>query len=211
LNKRFHRLSQATEELSGSSSNGGERRIHCNLRHNLTHKFVSVVERYQSSQLKYREDLRKLLVSRLLTVKVDITSDEIERLLQNHSLERHRNIIQEMVLKVSLRSLITSDFYFSDLAKGTVSETISNSLLHTTDLYHDIQRLELSINQLHQMFVQMSVLVDQQSELLMQIQYHVERSEDYLDSGNKDLTAAIAERNKKRGPLCCSCLWYLFR
>lgn len=76
-------------------------RIRSNLRDNLTHKFLLVVERYQSSQLRYREDLRKLLVSRLLTVKSDLTSAEIEKLLQNHSLERHRNIIREMVLKVS--------------------------------------------------------------------------------------------------------------
>jgi syntaxin 1B/2/3 len=81
--------------------------------------------------------------------------------------------------------------------------------LHTTDLYHDIQRLELSINQLHEIFVQMSVLADQQSELLTQIQYHVERSEEYLDRGNEDLAAVIAGRSK-RGGLCCGCLWYLF-
>ena len=185
-------------------------RIRSNLRDNLTHKFLLVVERFQSSQLRYREDLRKLLVSRLLTVKSDLTSADIERLLQNHSLERHRNIIREMVLKVTTHVFSCHlIFLFSLISKGTVSETISNSLLNTTDLYHDIQRLELSINQLHEIFVQMSVLVGNQSELLTQIQYHVERSQDYLDQGNEDLAAAIAERSKRVG-LCCGCIRYLF-
>jgi syntaxin 1B/2/3 len=93
--------------------------------------------------------------------------------------------------------------------KGTISESVSNSLTHATELYHDIHRLEVSIGELHELFVQMSVQVEQQSELLNQIQYHVGRSVDYLDQGNQDLATVIKERNKSRNG-CCSCCWLLF-
>jgi syntaxin 1B/2/3 len=95
------------------------------------------------------------------------------------------------------------------MEKGTVSESVSNSLTQATELSHDIQRLEVSIGELHDLFVQMSVQVEQQSELLNQIQYQVERSQEFLDQGNEDLTAVIAQRKKGRG-VCCSCCWILF-
>jgi hypothetical protein len=67
----------------------------------LGHKFVAVVERYQSSQLRYRTDLRKRFIARLLTVKADLSNEEIERILRSLSLDQHRNIIGDMVRKVT--------------------------------------------------------------------------------------------------------------
>jgi hypothetical protein len=61
---------------------------------------VAVVERYQSAQLRYRTDLRKRFVARLLTVKADLSNAEIDRLLRSLSPDQHRNLLGDMVLKV---------------------------------------------------------------------------------------------------------------
>lgn len=48
-------------------------------------------------------------------------------------------------------------------------------LKEVKDTYQDVRRLEASIIELHKMFMDLALLVDQQGEMLDQIEYQVGR------------------------------------
>ena len=57
--------------------------------------------------------------------------------------------------------------------------------------YQDIQALEKSVAELHQMFLDFALLVDQQGELIDQIEFNVKSAADYVEDANEDVHQAI--------------------
>jgi len=67
-------------------------------------------------------------------------------------------------------------------------------------------KLERSITELHQLFVDMAVLVESQGELLNQIEHNVEQAVGFVASGNEQLVAAREYQDasrKKMMIICC--------
>ena len=69
--------------------------------------------------------------------------------------------------------------------------------------YQDVLRLEQSILELHQMFVDFALLTEQQGELLDQIEYQVCQAGDYIVDGNADIEVAIDYQKAARKKQCC--------
>ncbi|KAL8445754.1 hypothetical protein Emag_005028 [Eimeria magna] len=58
-------------------------------------------------------------------------------------------------------------------------QTLRNATADIQDKYRDIRRLEQSVAELHQMFVELSFLVEAQGEMVEHIQYSVSQAKEY--------------------------------
>ena len=57
--------------------------------------------------------------------------------------------------------------------------------------YQDVRALEQSVAELHQMFLDFALLVEQQGELLNNIEHQVRQAADHVEEANKDVHQSI--------------------
>nr|CAD7572695.1 unnamed protein product [Timema californicum] len=62
----------------------------------------------------------------------------------------------------------------------------------------DIIKLETSIRELHDMFMDMAMLVENQGEMIDRIEYHVEHAVDYVQTATQDTKKALKYQSKAR-------------
>lgn len=67
-----------------------------------------------------------------------------------------------------------------------------------TETYRDVLKLEASIAELHQMFLDLAFLVEQQGELLDRIDVQVQSAADYVEQGNLQMEKALDYQRKAR-------------
>jgi t-SNARE complex subunit (syntaxin) len=78
-----------------------------------------------------------------------------------------------------------------------------DALIYIESRHRDIMRLEQSIRELHQLFMDMAVLVEAQGELIDQIEYNVNQSVAYTKDAVKNLRKASELQKKSRKKMCC--------
>ncbi|KAF3845849.1 hypothetical protein F7725_002927 [Dissostichus mawsoni] len=84
----------------------------------------------------------------------------------------------------------------------------SGKLAIFTDDTHEIIKLENSIRELHDMFVDMAMLVESQGEMIDRIEYNVEHSVDYVERAVSDTKKAVKYQSQARKKkimiiICC--------
>lgn len=73
-----------------------------------------------------------------------------------------------------------------------------DALAYIENKHKDILRLEQSIQELHQLFLDMAILVESQGELIDQIEYNVSQSVAYTREAVKELRTANQYQKKSR-------------
>lgn len=68
----------------------------------------------------------------------------------------------------------------------------------------DIKKLEQSIFELHEMFVDMANLVEGQGELIDRIEFHVGKAVEYVKAGTEDTRKALKLQREARKVRRCS-------
>eukprot|EP00923_Selenidium_pygospionis_P027517 GHVN01049589.1.p1 GENE.GHVN01049589.1~~GHVN01049589.1.p1 ORF type:complete len:148 (-),score=27.53 GHVN01049589.1:153-596(-) len=81
-------------------------------------------------------------------------------------------------------------------------EQLQNAIGDIQDKYRDIRRLEGSVAELHQMFVELATLVDGQGEMLSQIEYSVKSAKDYTEKAEVELVAARKHQEAAKKRMC---------
>jgi hypothetical protein len=83
-------------------------------------------------------------------------------------------------------------------------------LQEVQDTYEDVRRLEASILELHKMFMDLALLVEQQGEMLDQIEFQVKSAGDYVKTGNEQIEQAIEKAKTIRKVRCMQRLGLFF-
>jgi t-SNARE complex subunit (syntaxin) len=141
------------------------------------------MKEYQNIQTKYKTDIKKKVKRQVQIVKPDATSEEIDAVLKSGG--GSSQIFKETILK------------------GDAADAITNAYMNVADKYQDLLTLEASVAELHQMFLDFALLVEQQGELLDQIAYQVQQASDYIDEGNTEMVGAIEYQKSIRKNQCC--------
>lgn len=179
----LQKLREETEKNKASSNcKQSEIRIRENLGNTLTRKFVDVMKEYQNAQTKYKTDIKKKVKRQVQIVKPDATTEEIDAVLQSGG---------------------SSEVFKQAILKGDASDAITNAYMNVRDKYQDVLTLEASVAELHQMFLDFALLIEQQGELLDQIAFQVQAAGDYIDEGNTEMTQAIEYQISIRKKQCC--------
>jgi len=181
-----------TERMKSTSSpdvKPSDLRIRENLLNTLMRRFVDVMKDYQNEQTNYKSEIVKKVRRQVQIVKPDATEDEITAVMRSEG---------------------GSDQLFQDLIlKGDAAESIQAMYDHVQVRYNEVQEIEKSVLELHQIFVDFAFLTEQQGEMLDQISLHVSNTVEYIESANKEYTIAVDYLQSLRRKQCYCCIFLI--
>uniref|UniRef100_UPI00358E649A syntaxin-1A-like n=1 Tax=Myxine glutinosa TaxID=7769 RepID=UPI00358E649A len=153
----------------------------------LSRKFVEVMSKYNTTQSNYRERCKNRIQRQLEITGKATTSEELEHMLETGN-----------------PTIFTS---------GIIMDSqISKQAFDEIECRHkDIIKLENSIRELHDMFLDMAMLVESQGEMIERVEYNVVHSVDYVERAVTDTKKAVKYRSKARRKkiliaICCMAL-----
>lgn len=167
---------------SSSGSEQNELRIRENLVNTLTRKYVETVKEYQKRQQDYKDNVKAKVSRQVHIVKPEASEEDIETLMQDGTV---------------------GDVFKNAIMNNVAAAPIQEAAQMAQEKYRDVIRLEESVKELNQMFLDFALLVEQQGELLDQIEYQVHAANDYVQEGNVDIEKAIDLQKSIRKKYCC--------
>mmetsp|Transcript_914 Transcript_914/g.2226 ORF Transcript_914/g.2226 Transcript_914/m.2226 type:complete len:309 (+) Transcript_914:123-1049(+) len=165
-------LKQENEKLKeqGSVSNS-DMRVRENMLNTLTRKFIDEMKLYQAGQQKYKTDIQKKMKRQVKVVKPDATDEEVEQIMKS---EGGRD-----------------QLYKQTILAGGINDEIKTATAKVAGKYQDVKTLEQSVAELHQMFLDFALLVEQQGELLNNIEHQVRNAADHVEKANEEVYESI--------------------
>ncbi|KAL4660412.1 syntaxin-2 isoform X2 [Arapaima gigas] len=140
----------------------------------LSRKFVEVMTEYNEAQVSFRQRSKGRIQRQLEITGRVTTNEELEDMLESGN-----------------PSIFTSDI-ISD------SQITRQALNEIESRHKDIIRLENSIKELHEMFVDMAVLVETQGEMINNIEKNVTSAVDYVGQAKEQTKKAVRYQKKAR-------------
>ncbi|KAI9911566.1 hypothetical protein PsorP6_009421 [Peronosclerospora sorghi] len=172
---------ESTEKKKDKTTPLAELRIRDNLCATLTKKFMDVMNDYQRAQERYKREMQT-------KVKRQV------QIVQPHA--------SEAVIDALMRSGDPGSIYKRAILQTNVADSITDVFLHCQEKYQDVVKLEQSVAELYQMFLDLAVLVEQQGEVLDQIEYHVRSAAQYVEQGTQDVQIAVKYQKAHRHKRC---------
>ncbi|XP_059750065.1 syntaxin-2 isoform X1 [Balaenoptera ricei] len=140
----------------------------------LSRKFVKVMTEYNEAQTLFRERSKGRIQRQLEITGKTTTDDELEEMLESGN-----------------PSIFTSDI-ISD------SQITRQALNEIESRHKDIMKLETSIRELHEMFMDMAMFVETQGEMINNIEKNVMNATDYVEHAKEETKKAIKYQSKAR-------------
>ncbi|KAI9321528.1 t-SNARE [Dichotomocladium elegans] len=148
-------------------------------------RFLDTLRRYQDIETAYRQEFRERVGRQIRIVKPDATDQEIDHIIES---DQNNQIFAQSILHAGRKA-----------QSRAVLDEVQNR-------YDDIKRIERTLLELHQLFLDMEMLITQQGEVLIQIDEHAETAAKQVSEGNKMIDRAIAYARATRGKKWC-CLF----
>ncbi|CAF0866078.1 unnamed protein product [Rotaria sordida] len=143
----------------------------------LTQKFRDVMNNYNQVQVAYRQKCKERIQRQLEITGRSVTDGEVEEMLESGN-----------------PAVFT---------QGIMVETAQakQSLADIEARHGDIMKLEKSIKELHDMFIDMAALVQTQGEMIDRIEYNVVQSENFVKAASTDTKKAVKFQSAARRKL----------
>lgn len=142
----------------------------------LSRKFVEVMTKYNETQVDFRERSKGRIQRQLEITGKSTTDEELEEMLESGS-----------------SAIFTSGIIESNISKQALSEIESR--------HKDIVRLESSIKELHDMFVDIAMLVENQGDMVNNIEVNVLKSVDHVETAKAETKKAVKYQSRARKKL----------
>jgi len=167
-------IEASIEQEQQQNRGGAELRIKETQSSTLSRKFVEAMTEYNRTQTDYRERCKSRIQRQLEITGRSTTNEELEDMLeQGNPAVFTQGIIMDTAA-----------------AKQTLADIEAR--------HADIIKLETSIKELHDMFMDMAMLVESQGEMIDRIEYHVEHAVDYVQTATQDTKKALKYQSKAR-------------
>jgi t-SNARE complex subunit (syntaxin) len=167
-------IEQNIEQEESGSVISADLRIRKTQHSTLSRKFVEVMTDYNKTQADYRERCKGRIVRQLDIAGKKVGDDEIEQMIESGN---PAIFTQGIVIE-------------GNEAKQTLADIEAR--------HNDILKLETSIRELHDMFMDMAMLVESQGEMVDRIEYNVEHAKEYVDRAVADTKKAVQFQSKAR-------------
>jgi syntaxin 1A len=145
----------------------------------LSQKFVEVMTDYNKTQTDYRERCKARIQRQLEITGRSTTTEEVEEMLESGN------------PAIFTQGIMTD----TQQAKQTLADIEAR--------HADIIKLENSIRELHDMFMDMAMLVESQGEMIDRIEFHVSGALEYVEEAVKDTKKAMEYQRKARRKQIC--------
>ncbi|XP_030594845.1 syntaxin 3b isoform X3 [Archocentrus centrarchus] len=139
----------------------------------LSRKFVEVMTKYNEAQVDFRERSKGRIQRQLEITGKATTDEELEEMLESGN-----------------AAVFTAGIVDSGISKQALSEIESR--------HKDIVRLESSIKELHDMFVDIAMLVESQGDLVENIEQNLSKSVDHIAVAKEETKKAVRYQTKAR-------------
>jgi syntaxin 1A len=166
--------SHIEQEESDSSRQSADLRIRKTQHSTLSRKFIEVMNDYNNAQIDYRERCKARIQRQLEITGKKTDEDEIERMLESGNPQ----IFTEGIL------------IETKIAKQTLADIEAR--------HKDILKLEQSIKELHDMFMDMAMLVESQGEMIDNIENNMQNTQNYVEVAKNETKAAVVYQSKAR-------------
>lgn len=168
------KIQKNNEEEDDSKRLGADLRIRQTQHSTLTKLFVQVMTDYNKTQTDYREKCKATIQRQLEITGRSTTNEELEEMLEQGNI-----------------SVFTQDIIMdTQQAKQTLADIKAR--------HEDIMNLEKSIRELHDMFMDMAMLIESQGEMVDRIEYHVDHAKDHVLIATQDTKKAKEYQSKAR-------------
>ncbi|CAH2295699.1 syntaxin-2 isoform X1 [Pelobates cultripes] len=151
----------------------------------LSRKFGEVMIAYNEIQIQFRDRSKARIQRQLEITGKTTTDDELEEMLESGN-----------------PSIFTSDI-ISD------SKITRQALNEIESRHKDIIKLESSIRELHEMFVDIAMLVETQGEMINNIEKNVENAAEYIENAKEETKKAVKYQSKSRRKYWIAALFIL--
>eukprot|EP00727_Mastigamoeba_balamuthi_P004717 m51a1_g14243 Plasma Membrane Syntaxin C (314) ;mRNA; f:242347-244014 len=158
-----------------------EIRIRSNMHNTLVTKFMELMKEYNQAQTEYQRSATEKLSRQCKIVKPDMTEEEVKDVIDSGNTQIFTDAIRDMGLHAAAKQALSC---------------IENK-------HSDIVRLNQSIQELHQLFLDMSTLVQCQGEMVDQIEYNCSKADEFMVDAVNELrkTGKLQRGNRKK--MCC--------
>lgn len=140
----------------------------------LSHYFTDTMAQYNSVQIEHRDNCKGRIIRQLEITGKKTDEDEIERMLESGNPQ----IFTEGIL------------IETKIAKQTLADIEAR--------HKDILKLEQSIKELHDMFMDMAMLVESQGEMIDNIENNMSNTANYVEVAKNETKAAVVYQSKAR-------------
>ncbi|KAI8992150.1 t-SNARE [Mycotypha africana] len=165
-------------ELSNARMNaGGDLPMRKTQHAAIKRKFIETIQRYQDIERTYQQKYRQRVERQIRIVQPNATEDEIERVLDS---DEPPQIFAQSLMQANR----------SGQARAVLSEVQSR--------HDEIKKIEKTILELHQLFMDMQMMIETQQETLDQIESYAETTVVDLEQGNKHIDKAIVSARSTR-------------
>ncbi|KAG8505735.1 Syntaxin-3 [Galemys pyrenaicus] len=165
------RMEQSIEDDDVRSS--ADLRIRKSQHSVLSRKFVEVMTRYNEAQVDFRERSKGRIQRQLEITGKKTTDEELEEMLESGN-----------------PAIFTSGIIDSQISRQALSEIEGR--------HKDIVQLESSIKELHDMFMDIAMLVENQGEMLDNIELNVMHTVDHVEKARDETKKAVKYRSQAR-------------
>lgn len=167
-------IEQSIEQEEQTNKSSADLRIRKTQHSTLSRKFVEVMTEYNRTQTDYRERCKGRIQRQLEITGRQTTNEELEEMLeQGNPAVFTQGIIME-----------------TQQAKQTLADIEAR--------HADIIKLENSIRELHDMFMDMAMLVENQGEMVDRIEYHVSQTTTAVQAAREKTKLAQEYQSKAR-------------
>lgn len=171
---RLKNMEQEIEKMEESGEQSADLRIRKTQHSMLLQKFVHTMTDYNQTQVDYRERCKSRIQRQLEIAGKQTTAEEVEEMLESGNAQI--------------------------FTEGIVTDTaqMKQTLADIEARHADIKKLEQSIFELHEMFVDMANLVESQGEMIDRIEFHVGKAVEYVKAGTEDTRKALKLQREAR-------------
>ncbi|XP_018597548.1 syntaxin-1A isoform X2 [Scleropages formosus] len=184
VRSKLKSIEHSIEHEEGLNRSSADLRIRKTQHSTLSRKFVEVMTEYNATQSDYRERCKGRIQRQLEITGRNTTNEELESMLESDN-----------------PAIFTSGIIMdSNITQQAMNEIETR--------HNEIIKLENSIRELHDMFMDMAMLVESQGEMIDRIEYNVEHSVDYVERAVSDTKKAVRYQSKARRKkimiiICC--------
>ncbi|XP_009184226.1 syntaxin-3 isoform X8 [Macaca nemestrina] len=139
----------------------------------LSRKFVEVMTKYNEAQVDFRERSKGRIQRQLEITGKKTTDEELEEMLESGN-----------------PAIFTSGIIDSQISKQALSEIEGR--------HKDIVRLESSIKELHDMFMDIAMLVENQGSMIDRIENNMDQSVGFVERAVADTKKAVKYQSEAR-------------
>ncbi|CAH8545581.1 unnamed protein product [Heterobilharzia americana] len=167
-------LKRTIEVQETKDAASADLRIRKTQHNTMIQSFMTVVSYYNKTQTDFRDANKARIKRQLEIAQRSVTDEELENMLESGNPQ----IFTQGIL--------------------TDTQQARQNLADIEARHEDIMKLEKSIRELHDLFVDMAALVETQGELIDRIDVNVKQTQDYVAEARQETKKAVVYKKKSR-------------